>query len=157
MDELTIRLATLKDLKALYSFEQQLIETERHYDVTIQTGLIYYYNLKELISSRHAQIFVAELKNTLIACGYAYIADAKPHLKHQKYASLGFMYVVPTFRGRGINHLIIDKATEWCRANSITELRLDVYAENRSAIKAYEKAGFCKHLIEMRLNIHNPK
>ncbi len=33
----------------------------------------------------------------------------------------------------------------------MNEIRLDVYAQNESAIKAYEKAGFEPHLLTMRL------
>ncbi|MGB5500466.1 MAG: GNAT family N-acetyltransferase, partial [Maribacter sp.] len=31
------------------------------------------------------------------------------------------------------------------------EIRLTVYDENHAAIRAYEKVGFKKHIIEMRL------
>jgi ribosomal protein S18 acetylase RimI-like enzyme len=44
---------------------------------------------------------------------------------------------------------------EWCRSQNITELRLDVYHDNPSAIRAYEKAGFKKHLVNMRLDCNN--
>jgi ribosomal protein S18 acetylase RimI-like enzyme len=39
---------------------------------------------------------------------------------------------------------------EWSVSKGITELALDVYYENAAAIKAYEKVGFVKHLINMR-------
>jgi ribosomal protein S18 acetylase RimI-like enzyme len=32
-------------------------------------------------------------------------------------------------------------------------MRLDVYENNIAAIKAYEKAGFTKHMVEMRRGI----
>jgi ribosomal protein S18 acetylase RimI-like enzyme len=41
----------------------------------------------------------------------------------------------------------------WATTHRISELRLEVYAENLSAIKAYEKVGFQKHMIEMRINL----
>lgn len=38
------------------------------------------------------------------------------------------------------------------RQEGVTELRLEVYCLNESAIKAYEKIGFKRHMIEMRMN-----
>jgi len=49
--------------------------------------------------------------------------------------------------------MIIDALKAWALSCNITELRLDVYYANTSAIRAYEKAGFSQHLINMRLGI----
>ena len=38
-------------------------------------------------------------------------------------------------------------------SQNVTELRLDVYINNIAAIKAYEKAGFTSHMIEMRMSL----
>jgi GNAT superfamily N-acetyltransferase len=35
--------------------------------------------------------------------------------------------------------IIIEALKEWCLSQNITELRLDVYNDNPSAIRAYEK------------------
>jgi len=63
------------------------------------------------------------------------------------------MYVVPKHRGKGVNRLIIDALSKWARSQYITELRLDVYSGNTPAIAAYERAGFVKDLIGMRLGL----
>ncbi|MCH5685810.1 GNAT family N-acetyltransferase [Niabella sp. W65] len=57
----------------------------------------------------------------------------------------------PAFRGKGVNSLIIDALKQWANDNELSEIRLQVYSENTSAIKAYEKAGFKPILTEMRL------
>jgi ribosomal protein S18 acetylase RimI-like enzyme len=61
------------------------------------------------------------------------------------------MYTCPDFRGKGINKMIIDTLKNWSTANGLKEIRLTVYDENQGAIRAYEKVGFKKHIIEMRL------
>jgi GNAT superfamily N-acetyltransferase len=63
------------------------------------------------------------------------------------------MYVDPTHRGQAVNARIIDALKTWCRARQITELRLEVYCGNRAAIRAYQKAGFAEHMLEMRLGL----
>ena len=65
------------------------------------------------------------------------------------------MYTDIEHRGLGINAKVIDYLKDWSVSKNIFELRLDVYNDNSSAIKAYEKTGFKKHLINMRLDIKN--
>lgn len=154
MDEITIRKAALNDLETLLKFEQGVIEAERNIDTTLKSEKIYYYDLKKMIESQNAELAVAEMNNTLIGSGYARIENAKPRYNYEQYALLGFMYVVPGYRGKGVNKKVIDYLIEWARKQKITELRLEVYAENISAVKAYEKIGFSKDVIEMRLAIH---
>jgi len=63
------------------------------------------------------------------------------------------MYVKPAYRGLGINKKIIAEIKDLVAQHSISELRLLVYCENHSAIRAYEKAGFGSHSITMRMEI----
>ena len=62
------------------------------------------------------------------------------------------MFVPEEHRGKGLNGLIVERLIDWCRKRGLKEIRLDVYTVNDPAIRAYEKAGFKKHLITMRLN-----
>ena len=153
METAFVRKASFEDLEQLYAFEQQLINTERPFDSTLKPGLIHYYDLRAMIDAPGVLLLVAEIGSGIVASGYARIEEAKPYLKHPNHAYLGFMYVVPAFRGKGINQQIIAALRTWARSKDITELRLDVYFENLAAIKAYEKIGFSKHMIEMRLGV----
>lgn len=148
-----IRTATINDLDILMEFEQGVISAERPLDSTLKDEQIQYYNLIELITSPLAELLIAECGHQLIGCGYAKIRHAKPYFKHEWYAYLGFMFVVPDFRGRGVNQMIMEKLKDWVRSKDITEMRLKVYEENTGAIRAYEKAGFTKHMVEMRMNL----
>ena len=152
MSDILIRKATTLDLEILMTFEQGVIETERPFDITLKDGHINYYDIKEMIVTDDAEVAVAELDGQIIASGYAKIENSKPYLKHEKHAYLGFMFVTPLHRGKGINKLIIEFLKNWAVSKNIYELRLDVYFENTSAIQAYEKIGFGKHMIEMRIN-----
>jgi len=153
MEEITIRTATLADLETLLTFEQGIITAERPFDQTLDNDPISYYDIAAMIKAPHIEVVVAENDGEIIGSGYARIEDAKPYLKHQKYAYLGFMYVKSEHRGKGVNQLVIKKLQEWCIAQGINECRLEVYDENTAAIKAYEKLGFSKLLITMRIGI----
>ena len=152
MDQLIIRKATFDDLPTLLRFEQGVIEAERPYDPTLKREPTRYYDLEALITAPHSELLVAEIDGTVIGSGYARMEQSKPYLQHTQHAYLGFMYVLPEHRGKGVNREIITALQEWAYTQQVTELRLEVYTENLSAIKAYEKLGFTKHLVEMRWN-----
>lgn len=152
-EEIILRQAVPADLPTLLTFEQNIIAAERPFDTTLQEGHISYYDLEKMLHADDAFIVVAVFNNTLIASGYAQIKNSDVFLKHKRHAYLGFMYVVPEHRGKGVSKKIIESLIAWCRQHDITELRLDVYDKNTTAIKAYEKAGFTKHLVEMRMGI----
>jgi ribosomal protein S18 acetylase RimI-like enzyme len=152
-DTIKIRKAKLEDLPILLEFEQGIIETERHFDPTLKQEKINYYDIGKMILAAHIEVVVAEINNKIVGSGYARIEEAKPYLNHKLYAYLGFMYTDTNYRGAGINAKIIHYLKEWSATKNIFELRLDVYHDNHSAIKAYEKAGFKKHLINMRIEI----
>ncbi len=153
MEGVIIRKATGKDLDTLLVFEQGVIEAERPFDKTLKDDPIRYYNLNEMMNDPNVHLVVAELNHEIIGSGYARIENAKPFLQHPKHAYLGFMYVCPKERGKGINQEIIKELKQWSLLKNITELRLDVYKNNAPAIKAYEKTGFAQHMIEMRMGI----
>jgi RimJ/RimL family protein N-acetyltransferase len=151
MENITIRNAQVSDLEVLLQFEQGIIEAERPYDPTIKPDPVSYYDLREMMLSGEAKIVVAECGGQIVASGFVRIKEARPYLDHDKYAYLGFMYTEPSFRGRGINARIIDTLKDWALTKGLSEIRLTVYEDNLAAIRAYEKYGFKKHLIEMRL------
>lgn len=152
MDDILIRSATALDIENLLTFEQGVIETERPFDATLKDGHITYYDIERLVARDDAEVVVAELNGQIIASGYAKIKNSKPYLKHEKHAYLGFMFVTPAHRGKGINQLIIEFLKDWTISKNIYELRLNVYFENTSAIRAYKKIGFSKHMMEMRFD-----
>jgi ribosomal protein S18 acetylase RimI-like enzyme len=155
MSEFTIRPARLSDLPKLLLFEQGIIGAERPFDDAIKPDPVHYYDIGEMISAPHIEIVVAETEGEIMGCGYARIEITKHFLKHPRYAYLGFMYVDPAHRGKGVNSAVIAALKTWVLAQHITEMRLDVYEGNFAAIKAYEKVGFRKHLISMKLDLSN--
>jgi len=151
MNQITLRKATLKDLPTLLEFEQGVIEAERPLDPTLKSTSTTYYNLNEMLTAKHIHLMVAEIKNGIVSCGYVRIEKAKEALHHSHFGYLGFMYTTPQHRGKGINKQIINELIAWCSSQNVHEIRLHVYQGNEVAIRAYEKVGFNKHMIEMRI------
>jgi len=149
----TIRKAALKDLDILLAFEQGIVQSERPFDPTLKDGEPHYYDLAALMTSPDAYVVVAEIENRIIGSGYTKIRKAEPWLKHEIYAYMGFMYVDPAFRGKGLIKKILDELYVWIRERKIKEVRLEVYADNAPAIQAYTKAGFKANMVEMRMEL----
>ena len=149
-----VRPATAADLPTLRQFEQGVIAAERPMDPTIKDGPIHYYNLEAMLANPDVHLLVAEEHGVLIGSGYARIDPAdRLYLTYTRYAYLGFMYVDPAHRGKGINQLIIETLRQWARSRGLTELRLEVYTINEPAIRAYEKAGLTPILLQMRRSV----
>jgi len=153
MNEIQFRQATLEDLPTLLRFEKDLIKVERPFDVTLKDGSINYYDIEEMITSSDIELIVGAVKEEIVCSAYIKILQAKAFLKHNKFAHLGFMYVKPEFRRKGIIQLMIEEIKRIAKMKHIDELQLSVYNDNLIAIAAYEKSGFNKHLITMRIKI----
>ena len=150
MENTMIRKAIRADLPVLFEFEQGVIAAERPFDVTLAADPLHYYDLEAMLDAPDVALMVAESGGAVIGSGYARIEKAKPYHRHANFAYLGFMYVLPAFRGKGVNRLLLAELDDWASGQGIKELRLDVYNRNEPAIRAYEKAGFVAHMLEMR-------
>lgn len=153
MNNLNIRPATQNDLPALLLLEQKVIAAERPFNHSIKRTRTAYYDLNHLVEHHDSCLLVAEINEKLIGSGYAQIRTSKQSLNHDQHAYLGFMYVEAEYRGQGLNKRILDKLITWSKTHKITDFYLDVYEGNDAAIKAYEKVGFKKCLVEMKLNL----
>lgn len=151
MLNLEIREAKIEDLDTLKVFEQGVIHYERPFAPNLKNDPIEYYDLIDLIQREDAHVIVATISGKIIGSGYALIKNSVPYKSPKQYAYLGFMYVLPKFRGKGINGKIIDSLIDWAKTKNLTEIQLEVYAENESALNAYEKSGFKPDLLKMRL------
>ena len=94
---------------------------------------------------------MVESERKIIGSGYAQIRPSKSCHIHDKHCYLGFIYLEPEYRGKAIGSAILDALKDWGLNQGLRNFHLDVYAENVSAIRAYEKAGFNKVSVKMEL------
>ncbi len=153
--KVNIRKAEIKDLNTLKEFEQEIIKFERPFDLNLKPDPIEYYDLLELIQRNDAQVLVATVNAEIVGSGYALIKNSLPFKNPEQYAYLGFMFVSPEFRGNRINGKIIEGLMHWAKKKKITEIQLDVYAENAIALNAYTKIGFKPDLLKMRMSLED--
>ena len=144
------RKATLDDLPILLEFEQQLIYVERPMDPSLeQIKETHYYDISAFITTDNSTLYVAVIEEEIVGCGYGLIRPNKSKFTQKEHGFIGFIYVKDAFRGNGIGKLIINTICDWFKTKDISEVRLTVYTKNHTAIKAYEKIGFEKNIVEM--------
>jgi len=151
MSPIKLREAKLEDLAVLLDFEQQIVKAERPFDPTLAPDPISYYNIEKMITAGDSRVVVAVADDKVIGSGFAVLKIAKDYLEHTEYANFHFMYTDVDYRGKGVNAMIISDLKTWANSKGVFEIRLTVYQDNEAAIKAYEKTGFKKHIIEMRI------
>ena len=150
---IVIRSAIEADLPTLKSFEQSIIEAERPYDCTLKADPISYYDIGKMIVSDDSEVAVAEIDGELVASGYVRKKASRDYVSSDHHAFIGFLYVDPSCRGKGINKQILNHLFDWAKKNDLPDVHLTVYPDNMPAIRAYEKANFQPHILEMRLNL----
>lgn len=153
MNTILIRPAHVDDLHILYEFEQGIITAERPFDPTLKDQRINYYDLKALVKAEDTEVLVAVIENEIVGSGYIQIREGKDYHKHDSYGYIGFMYVKPAHRRKGVIQEITSHLMTWAKSKQLNEVRLEVYDENAPAVAAYQKAGFKKHMAEMRIEI----
>jgi GNAT superfamily N-acetyltransferase len=147
-----IRAATASDLDTILRFEQGVVAAERPFNDKLKNGEVHYYDVADLIARDSSRVLVAEDSGQLVATGHASIRKSLDYLEHEYDAYLGLMYVDPAYRGQGIIQAIIAELLQWSRSQGVADFYLDVYADNESAVRAYEKFGFQASVIEMKLH-----
>ena len=151
MTETIIRAASIEDLHRLLELEQNIVESERPYDSFLKEEDVSYYDIPNLITSAQSHLIVVESGIDIIGSGYAQIRQSKSYHIHENHCYLGFIYLEPTYRGNSIGRSIVEALKEWGLAKGLRHFHLNVYSDNTSAIRAYEKAGFKKVSVLMEL------
>jgi GNAT superfamily N-acetyltransferase len=147
---ITTRRATPADLPVLLQFEQGIIIAERPFDPTLKPDPISYYDVEAMIDDPEVEVIVAVDGDLVVGSGYAKEKPSDLYVDPPKHCFLGFMYVHPDYRGRGVNGLVTEALLDWARARGLTEVQLRVYDDNLGAVRAYKKKGFSKYMVVMR-------
>jgi GNAT superfamily N-acetyltransferase len=150
---ITTREATPADLPVLLGFEQGIVTAERPMDPTLKPDPISYYDIAAMIEDPNVQVIVAVDGDLIVGSGYAKEKPSDHFVDPPTHCFLGFMFVRPEYRGRGINGLVTEVLLDWARERGLTEVHLRVYDVNEGAVRAYEKAGFEKYLVTMRKSL----
>ncbi len=69
------------------------------------------------------------------------------------FGSVDQVYLLPSYRGRGLGKLLMERAHEFIRSQGVSVARLYVTAENGRAVALYEREGYQMTRYEMERRI----
>ena len=95
-------------------------------------------HIKKVKSSETSNYFVVMKNNKIIGC-IGFNGNTARKMKH--YGTIGIS-VLKEYWGRGIATALLEKLISWAKEKGIKKINLDVFENNESAIKLYEKFGF---------------
>jgi ribosomal protein S18 acetylase RimI-like enzyme len=152
--KIKIKKAEIGDIKIIDDFQNGIGEHEKRLDFNIKSqGRIRYYTLKDiedLIKSKSSVIFIAEIDDKAIGCGFGSIQKNHADWSRYKYkGNIGMMFVEKEFRNQGVGGTILKKLLNWFEEGGVKDVRLQVYQNNDIAVNAYRKAGFKDYILEM--------
>lgn len=94
--------------------------------------------IKRVKSSETSNHFVAMKEDKMIGC-ISFNGNIARKMKH--YGTIGIS-VLKEYWGKGIATSLLEKLISWAKEKGIKKINLDVFENNKRAIKLYEKFGF---------------
>lgn len=143
------RTARHSDLSTLLEFQRGIVAYELPMDPTIKPDTTGYYDVADLLDDEGTRFIIAELDGQSVGCCLGQLREDRAWSIHERVGYIGMVYVDDRARGQGICRLMFEELESWFRLHSIRRTKLEVYADNPSAIKAYARAGMKPTLVEM--------
>jgi ribosomal protein S18 acetylase RimI-like enzyme len=112
-------------------------------------------SIKVILNNKTQKLFVAENEGMIVGVIYAILHSLPPdsNLKNKVFVMVDTLVVDKLYREKGLGRKLMDKVKEWAKNNDATEIKLNVWNFNKSAISFYEKLGYNIQSIRMAKNI----
>lgn len=144
MNNITIRKATIDDIKVIQDLNNELFLLEKeNYDSTLvvgwpltETGKKYF---TDLIQNHYV---IVALDNKRIIGYLAGSIDEKGSYTEVQYGEINNMLVKDEYRGYGVGKTLINNFKDYCKSNGIENLKVMASYKNRNAVEFYHKNGF---------------
>ena len=86
--------------------------------------------------------------------GWAFAHDDKAEVfvveQERRHGFLAELYLMPQARGKGLGRALIEGCESWARGRGHKLLTVGVLAQNPTAVRAYEGAGYAPYVTIMR-------
>jgi len=152
-----IREANLADIEQyralrLFSLQESPTAFGADHEITLNAPLDFW--KERLRDDEHSVTFIAEHGQTLIGMT-GIIRRPLPKTRHS--ATIIGVYVHPDWRGLRVADSLINASIEWAKSKDVVTVKLSVNAENKSAIRCYQRCGFTIYGTEPRGTFYNGK
>jgi ribosomal protein S18 acetylase RimI-like enzyme len=147
MNELILREATFADRMSLDAlFREELIYHQGLMPEVFEIPGIVLEEpwLKSILNDTNKFLIVSEQKGTIVGA-ILYKLDTNPDdkiFKKRLYGYIEEMIVTQSLRGKGIGKELLNYAVNDLRAKNIDDIEINVWDNNTTGLKFYEKYGF---------------
>lgn len=143
---LSVRRATARDLETVVALRVALLREYPEHPVYGRLRP----NTEQLarpifatqLDSPRETTFLAERDGVPIGIMRCVETFASPFLVPDRYCYVSSVFVRPEFRRRGVLHLLLERASAWCRERGLTEMRLHSVGTREVASAAWDAMGF---------------
>lgn len=113
----------------------------------------------EVLSNPNSTLFVAEEGKNISGVALVELRNSidDPIFKQRRYAHISEIAVLKEYQGLGIGRLLMEIIHEWVYELGITEIELQVWERNESAIDFYEELGYQPWRRTIRFTFGNTK
>ncbi len=124
------KICVIKNYRKYLEWDDKLAKREKKKD------------FEKIIKKKNTLFLVAEDNKNLIGFIIGEIYNRPKFYKIKKNGFIGDIFVTKKHRGKGIALKLKNKLFKWFKDNKIKSIRLNVFSENKYAIKIYKKWGF---------------
>lgn len=146
VQDITIRRATLDDLKIIQQFGYELLEYERrNWDPALDSNWPFSKEGEQKYRMAITDKYTVIAENDHQPVGYliAKIIDTAPgSARSIKQAYLENIYVVSSARKSGIGAKLVANFQDYCKKEGVNRINVSVLAANTAAVDFYQKVGF---------------
>ncbi|MFA5771035.1 MAG: GNAT family N-acetyltransferase [Patescibacteria group bacterium] len=150
--ESKIKAATIKDLKEIQKLNHMLFVKEyAEYNKTLHCnwpleveGESYF---KKRIVNKDGCALIAHNDNNVIGYLVGALVKTSSYRVLPKSAELENMFVLDSFRGKGIGTMLMNAFNDWCKTKNVKRIKVVASVSNASAIKFYKKNGLSDYAL----------
>lgn len=153
---MNIRCATVKDYEIIAEFSKQVVlhHSANRPDIIKSAPDLSKKEFKKTIKDKNWITLIAENDGQAVGYCKALIRNIGDEVwTPMKLIFIFEMYVAPSCRRKGVANALLDEIKKIANEIGATQIELDVWAFNDSAIQLYEQSGFVPQRIKMELKL----
>lgn len=140
---LSLRRATLKDIKTLQRLNNEVFIDNYKYDHDLlldwalgKSGRKYF---THFVNDSNSFCCIASVAGNPV--GYILCILKKFSYRKNKYLEIDNMGVIPGYRSKGIGTVLLNSARSWAKKNGYQKIYVNSYCKNTRAITFYKRHG----------------
>jgi len=132
--------------REMFEIERLILPSEANGDKWVEF-------VREGLASGRNLLLIAKSDNAVVGFAFASIFRNYPLEVSRTIGVIDDVYVLPEFRGKGIGKKLAMECLNKMEAAGVKTVTLQVFTENKVAIKLYEKLGFKTYRYGMKKQI----